>query len=608
MDFNTDIEFMNFQELREKIDTENDLALFDEVVKCIKVEAYRSATIIIWISVAESLLNKLEQLSNNNHSLVNDLKKFKENGKNEAELLKLSKKMKLINDLECSELNIIRKARNEFAHPNYHSPPKSDVLSYLNFAVKNVLSRPSTHSYLYYKNLIENHLLKDPIFLAPFEENKIKQNLFELIKTMNANYFNPILELLFKLVSELFDNFDINKRNCRDIGLIFIKELLLYDNFIDNVDCNNLLNNYRKVSCNVFSEKEIWPKLNHDLQFRTFEYSIDFNNNIFSKVEFLNKFFELDESNILCPELKIKFNDFIDECDAEIILNSELSSELCYNKLMKGFSSYNWFIQNSVAKSLRHFNLNLFDESQLENLGRNLLQSADGGSWDCERLLTFYQFKNTDITLPKCFVQGLLFECFVNEKRKFRFKFKELNNVFKILDAHYNHHEILENLINLINESEFKNINQFYEYEKNLNRINEFEVKNINSNQINKLISSINKVACRCTHSILHDDLTIFNYKIPNLINHINCLNDSDKDYFYRLSLKNPIKLVRLFTKSTFNMNTKTVTDVKIEFDKINNIVPLNKLKIVIKDMNLNELTPREQGIVNYFLENTTDM
>ena len=608
MDFNTDIEFMNFQELREKINSENDLVLFDEIVKCIKVEAYRSATIIIWISVAESLLNKLEELSNNNHSLVNDLKKFKENGKNEAELLKLSKKMNLINDLECSELNIIRKARNEFAHPNNHSPPKSDVLSYLNFAVKNVLSRPSTHSYLYYKNLIENHLLKDPIFLAPFEENKIKQNLFELIKTMNANYFNPILELLFKLVSELSDNFDINKRNCRDIGLIFIKELLLYDNFIDNVDCNYLLNNYRKVSCIVFSEKEIWSKLNHNLQFRTFEYSFDFNNEIFSKVEFLNKFFDLDESNILCPELKIKFNDFIDECDAEIILNSQLSSELCYNKLMKGFSSYNWFIQNSVAKSLRHFNLNLFDESQLENLGRNLLQSADGGSWDCERLLTFYQFENTDTTLPKCFVQGLLFECFVNEKREFRFKFKEFNKVFKILDAHYNQYEILENLINLINESKFKNMNQFYEYEKNLNRINEFELENINSNQINKLISSINKVACRCTHNILHDDLTIFNYKIPNLINHINCLNDSDKDYFYKLALKNPIKLIRLFTKSTFNLNTKTVTDVKIEFDKINNIVPLNELKIIIKDINLNELNPREQGIVHYFLENTTDI
>ena len=278
MNFNADIEFMNFQELREQINTENDLVLFDEIVKCIKVEAYRSATIIIWISVAESLLYKLEELSNNNHSLVNDLKNFKDNGKNEADLLKLSKKMKLINDLECNELNIIRKARNEFAHPNNHSPPKSDVLSYLNFAVKNVLSRPSTHSYLYYKNLIENHLLKDPIFLAPFEENKIKQNVFELIKTMNTNYFNSILELLFKLVSELFDNFDINKRNCRNIGLIFIKELLLYNNFIDKVDCNNLLNNYRKVSCNVFSEKEIWSKLNSDLQFRTFEYSFDFNN------------------------------------------------------------------------------------------------------------------------------------------------------------------------------------------------------------------------------------------------------------------------------------------------------------------------------------------
>ena len=516
--------------------------------------------------------------------------------------------MKLINDLECSELNIIRKARNEFAHPNNHSPPKNDVLSYLNFAVKNILSRPSTHSYLYYKNLIENHLLKDPIFLAPFEENKIKQNLFELIKTMNANYFNPILELLFKLVTDLFDNFDINKINCRDIGLIFIKELLLYDNFIDNVDCNNLLNNYRKVSCNIFSEREIWSKLNPNLQFRTFEYSFDFNNNIFSKVEFLNKFSDLDESNLLCPELKTKFNDFIDECDTEIILNSKLSTEICYNKLIKGFSSHNWFIQNSVAKSLRNFNLTLLEESQLENLGRNLLQSADGRSWDCERLLTYYQFENINTILPKCFVQGLVFECFVNEKREFRFKFKEFNKVFKILDAHYNQHEILENLINLINKSKFKNIYQFYEYENNLNRINEFERKNINSNQIDKLISSINKVACRCTQSILYDDLTIFNYEIPNLIKHINCLNDLDKDYFYKLALKNPIKLVKLFTKSTFNRNTKTVTDVKIEFDKINNIAPLNELKMIMRDINLEELSPREQGIVHYFLENTTDI
>ena len=59
---------------KSEIYDDSDEILFDEIVKCIDAKAYRAATIMVCISFTESLLNKLEILSESNKKITQDLK------------------------------------------------------------------------------------------------------------------------------------------------------------------------------------------------------------------------------------------------------------------------------------------------------------------------------------------------------------------------------------------------------------------------------------------------------------------------------------------------------------------------------------------------------
>lgn len=138
------INFADYLELRNKT-CEEDLTLFDEIITGMENEAYRSASILIWISVLESLVRKLNILAQDDHEIREFMDNFKDN-KNEKDLLLKCENLNLINQIEYGQLDTIRRARNEYAHPTDNSPTKEEVELYLYFAVEYVLSKPNLYS------------------------------------------------------------------------------------------------------------------------------------------------------------------------------------------------------------------------------------------------------------------------------------------------------------------------------------------------------------------------------------------------------------------------------------------------------------------------------
>ena len=84
---------------KSEIYDDSDEILFDEIVKCIDAKAYRAATIMVCISFPESLLNKLEILSESNKKITQDLANYREDGKDFL-LIEYAKKYELINEIE----------------------------------------------------------------------------------------------------------------------------------------------------------------------------------------------------------------------------------------------------------------------------------------------------------------------------------------------------------------------------------------------------------------------------------------------------------------------------------------------------------------------------
>ena len=601
------VEFNDYKMWKYSIYDENDKVLFDEIVTCIENEAYRSASVMIWVLCAESLIMRLKQFSDGNNRLKQDLENYMEN-KNEADLLILCKKYDLINEVEYSQLNSVRDSRNNYAHPNFEEPSKNEVLSSLFFILNNVLSKPPMYSYIYIKNLIEKYLLKDPYYLGDKNEEQIKEYALEFFYRTDSKFFKSILKLFFQQTERLFDEIDINNLKCLKIGLIFIENLILIDNFLLN-DINEFLDQYKITSCNVFSKEEIWQLLDYNSKFRVFNYSFDFKNNIFSEVEFLNKFYPLYEKGMLEVEFKEKIDEFIDKNSSILISNTSLPISKLYEKIIDDFKSYNYYIQNDAANLLKTLDLTLFEKSQLENIGRNLLQAADGGSWTSKRILNFYSDNIGDEKIPISMIRGILFELFVNEKVEFRFKGKFSKNVLIRVFNNQSCNSMVEDLLELVKNSIIKN-NDFHEYTLAIKKINLLKEQE-NVNHLDDLINSIKISRCNNINKIFEEDNSSL-FVLPekeNISPYIfSCLNVENKTEFINFSKENIFDFIRFFSNTIYSHNESKFISIDLEWDLLSQFINLNDLKEIIeKNLEDDNLYFKERDLGEYFLDNYLD-
>ena len=599
------VEFNNYKMLKYSICEENDKFLFDEIVTCIENEAYRSASVMIWVLCAESLYKKLNILSESNKALKNDLDKKYLKNKNEFELLNLAKDYNLVNDVEYSQLNAVREARNNYAHPNFEEPNKNEVLSSLFYITNIVLSKSHMYSYTYGENLIKSYLLSDPYYLGNKNDYQIKEFASDFFKRVDSKYYKSYLKLFFRLTEDLLKEHNIKNQMCSNVGLIFIKNLILLDsNLLKNI--NEFLDKYKITSCNVFSEEDIWQLLDENSKFRVFNYSFDFQNNIFTEVEFLNKYFPLYEKGMLEVNLKEKIDEFIDKSPSVLILNSSLPIFKLYEKIIHDFKSYDYYIQNDVAKLLKTIDLTLFEKNQLEEIGRNLLQAADGGSWTSKRILNFYLDNIGDEKIPISLIRGILFEVFLNENNEFRFKEKHSTNVLINVLNNKSCNSMVEYLLELIKHSIIKN-NYFYHYDlaiKKINLLNEQEKVKLSED----LIKSIQISRCYSINKIFEEDNSSL-FILPEkeiIYPHIfSCLNRENKAKFINFSKENIFDFIKFFANTRYSQKESKYISIDLEWNFLSQFIDLNDLKEIIeKNLEDDNLYFKERYLGEYFLDN----
>lgn len=595
-------DYSNYKYWINDVKDDADKELFNEIITCIATESYRSATVMIWVLCAESLQKRLKQLAQNNKSIKKDLKTWNKE-KNEAELLKLCKKHDLISDSDCNHLNLIRKARNKYAHPNNVAPEKNQVLAYLFFALNSVLSKSSQYSFLEARNLL-NLLLSDPIQLGNKNTLQIRSYSRNLISKLNPNIHEPILKLLFDITEKLFNDFDVEKQKCIDIGLILIKELILADNeLIDESKCSEFLNNSKITSCNVFSEIEIWELIDENTRYKTFKYSSNFESEIFSEIDFITTFHKLNENDLLDTNLKEDFNKILDETPIDLVLNCDISTETKFEKIINNFKSYDWYIQNPTAKLVRQINLNQFNDKQLEIIGRNLLQAADGGSRGSKTSIE-YILRNYNNNIPKSLIKGIAFEVFVNEKNEFRLKENYFRKII-IAISRDEFHSIYNELLDAIKNSNAKN-NRFYQFTESIRKLQLVNDK-LKMDKIDKIIKTIEKSRCKSIKKIIYEnpeEILNFNSSEDIAPHVFKCLDESQRMIFKNLFYEDAIKFVTFFSISSQSIGTRRYKHLNVKFDLIKDFIDINELETVVKENMDNNPTPEKESFFKLFFEN----
>lgn len=541
----------------------------------------------------ESLVRKLKILALNDDEINSLIRDF-ENNTNEKDLLLKCENHGLINQIEYAQLETIRQARNNYAHPNYESPQKEDMLVYLHYAVEYVLSKPNLFSKDSAKRELYK-LLNDSNFLGNAGYEQVKEFAMTFSKKIADDYLGEIIKTLFKMIEKKFNENNPNNYDCIKHGLIYAK-VLLTDNleYLTPEKSNYLIDEYKITSCHLFTNPVIWDFLDSRSKERIYNYSTSWDSSQISCIDFINIFHKLYESDKLVDDLKTKYEEYVSNSSLENLLFTRIPANLYYDKLIEELKSHNYYRQNPAAKIIGHKDLSVFNDNQLEQLGRNILQSAEGGANDSESVIRKFERNGNP---PKAFLKGLLFETLINDKNELRIKPNYFENVMNIVnDSHYGD-EIFNEFITIIKESKPMSL-KFSNYAIIFMRLKRFKLK---ESKYNLIIDAIRESLRSSTNKYVE---RIFELEYPcEYLPHLHdCLTEENREKFISLGHENPIMFIRFFSK--FKMKNRFEYEViEMNMELITQFIECGELKSEIDNLDYDSLNPLDKHIVDYFVD-----
>jgi hypothetical protein len=470
-------EMLELKDFRDKISEEEDLILFDEVLECVKAEAYRSAYIMNWICIAESIRNKLEKMKvrdPNIKDICNNLKNSAETGHSiDLPLITYAKSLGIIDEDEFKRLDLIRNMRNSYAHPSGNAPGKREVSCAITTGVKIVLSKPPLLRKGYVRQYL-NKIFTDKNYMMDSQPIILEQAKTFILR-VNPDSLSYAFEISLKKFDECIGDYDLKIFETR--AFIFSHELLKkIITELNDEDIHNLIDEHDVASSLLFGNYEFWPELNFDIKHRVYECivdSIDNPNFVLYNNKLLKVIFNLYELKYLSEKQNTRFIGIIEELDYSPLVYSPITFNYYSERILQDLESHNWDRQNYACETLRKVNMDeieSLDENILEQLGRNILQSAVGGSWKAKDFLGEVKFEYW----PLKFVEGILLETMVNDDDKFRFKGNSLRTVLLKVIKHPQHAEIFKRLFDEIKISKPK-YDALENYEKTLKKLDALE-------------------------------------------------------------------------------------------------------------------------------------
>jgi len=108
-------------------------------------------------------------------------------------------------------------------------------------------------------------------------------------------------------------------------------------------------------------------------------------------------------------------------------------------KIIEGFKSYNFYVQNDALKSFEKIDPVDLNNDQIFIIGRNILQAASGGAWDSQYLINDPQrLANYTIQGNNHLLNGIFFELYFNKESHLRDRVKSRIILSNILEYHSN--------------------------------------------------------------------------------------------------------------------------------------------------------------------------
>ncbi|MGN8844764.1 hypothetical protein ACTNDN_18325 [Niallia sp. HCP3S3_B10] len=340
-------------------------------------------------------------------------------------LIREAEEFGLITKAQKIKLEHMKTMRGVYAHPLNNAPTKLEVEVAIELGVTIVLSQPPLLKHAFVKELavaiFENHHYLDDNSerVTDFAENTLQH--------VNPSVFPYFFKLLIENLNRI--NGDITKEIFFRRGKLFLNALLKKaidsDVSIEDWKVSDLLHNYSNIMAKTFIDEMFWPLLNETLQDSIIGYLIEpikEGKVIKPSIESIEKILNLHNHALLNQRHLERLNTALEKCSPYYKMSAGVPLEWYQNELIFDLKSRNWYQQNPVIDvlvSLGKEKINQLESQFLIELGRNLLQAADGGARDVKDFILSLGKKNQ---WSSFLIEGVFLETFVNEKNKIRFK------------------------------------------------------------------------------------------------------------------------------------------------------------------------------------------
>jgi hypothetical protein len=417
----------------EHVVSREDSVLLREADSSLRGGANRMAYIAVWLACAESIKRKFKMLSSGDTEagkIVGELAR-KENLQQSVDkyLLVQAKVYGLISESEHVALEHIYSMRCIYGHPYEQRPTTEVVIAAASEIVRMVLSRPALLRHAYLNRQMES-VFTDVSFLGDDEADV--DEFADLVHRRS----DPTLQLWFakKLIERLSSTRSSMPHSALERRPTWFTQGFIRRSLPSILSDWNLveeLGKYRDAVVDVMVHPDIFGALeDHPRGIIVRTICEDK-----SRVRALRRLRMLYDAGLLTSGLGSNYQAAIETAGAAAVQSAGFPVDIVVPKIVSELKSHNWYLQNPAVNALRNVGPNavagLPSDTQID-LGRNLLQAADGDADEAKAFIA--SLAEPGSLWTSHVIEGIVAECFVNERGQLRFKGEALVTALRSLD------------------------------------------------------------------------------------------------------------------------------------------------------------------------------
>ncbi len=402
-----------------KIPEEADRPLFQEAVASALHGAPRGSYILIWIACAEGLKRRFREAAVRDgkaNKILGDITQKEEQQKSvDMFILSSARDYGFIDDVAFQKLEYVYKMRCVYGHPYEAAPDDEELTNAAAVVVSEVLGKPTLLRHGFVQTLIDK-LFSDVNYLEQ-SETSVRSFTREISARIDRVVYGYVMEKYAEKLETSYD--DASLKIVVERGLWFLSEFLL------NVGCgfysaaqwHDFAAKYPKTTQHVIlSNGSLFEAVGERARDYIVSYDIMHAATRPSRLKEVEK---LLDDGLLSDDQKRK----LQSLDILVVKATNLKISTCYDTIISALMSHDWHKQNPAIDLIAangKSEIAVLSPEQQEELGRNILQAADGSSRSASAYLSAVRTDPSDLEQP--FLKGLILEAFVNERLEFRFK------------------------------------------------------------------------------------------------------------------------------------------------------------------------------------------